>query len=116
MTKNTERGQDLRHGLKLLGRTFGLVCLASLLWHAPVDISVLSWLLTAVAVFTAFFAGLAILVSAALWRNVLWRETVGRKVAWTGGPVASVLLSVPPLLALCALAAAIFLFTGWLLT
>jgi hypothetical protein len=110
-SKNTG---EIWRGLKLVGRSYALIGVASFLWHAPLGIGgiggidLLRWVLAGVALILICFGGLGILASAAVWRNLLWRGTLGRAVEWRGGRLGSILLAVPGLLVLGLIAAVIF--------
>ncbi len=101
--------------MKLAVRTFALIGVASLFRHAPIGIEVLQWVFAAIALVLFIFGGLGILLSAAVWRNLIWRSTLGRTATWRGGKIGSILLAVPPLLGLCLIAAFLFVSIGRLL-
>ncbi|NNE84198.1 MAG: hypothetical protein HKN28_09540 [Alphaproteobacteria bacterium] len=111
-SKNTS---EVWSGLKLVGRSYALIGVASFLWHAHLGIGgidLLRWVLAGVALVLLCFAGLGILASAAVWRNLLWQGTLGRTVEWRGGRRGSILLAVPVLLVLGLIAAVIFVAVG----
>lgn len=113
--EDTKNAGEIWSGLKLVGRSYALIGVASFLWHAPLGmgaIDLLRWVLVGVALVMICFGGLGILASAAVWRNLLWRGTLGRAVEWRGGRRGSLLLAVPGLLILGLIAAVIFSAIG----
>ena len=115
MDPHKKDSDEIWPGVKLVARSFALFAVASLLWHVPVDEAVFSWILKAIALAVFVLSALGIILSAAVWRNLFWRCTLGRFYAWRGGRIGNLLLGLPFLLVLCLIAVLIFMCIGRLI-
>lgn len=64
--------REAKAALKITGRSMGLVLLGTMLFHLPFDVGWLAIPVTLVGIFVFIFAFAGLILTAMLWRGLLW--------------------------------------------